>query len=335
MVTTTLPAAVGPRVSAAQAMQQIFQGQAAVVERAEPAMADPATLKPDAKSASAVISACSMPSLADTFGRCVDQEGRQQAGRFISMLPRYTVLGGGVHALKHAGSGTTASELVGVVVRLKPYRVLYGRKIDEERSAPSCASINLQTGKGDPGRACQGCPQTAYINRDTPWCRQKSRLYIVLRDTAALSVIDLTAMSREGLDDYLGWSRLYGRDCTDFVVKLTLSRHPRSPETGNNQTSLLHIRPVAVANDGTDEYREAVAFANMVLTQAEGAWLDDIAQPMAGGGDPAAIGDGATPQTAIAGAPPMPAHDALPDYPPEPPPPDFDDSYGDPDDLPF
>ena len=334
MVTTTLPAVAGQQASPAQMMQQIFGGQSVVIDRngAEQA-ADPSGMKPDARSAGAVISACSMSALADIYARCQDNEGRQQPGRFLSLLPRYTVLGGGVHALKKAGEGITASELVGVVVRLKPYRVLYGRKIDEERSAPSCASINLQSGKGDPGRWCQGCPQAAYINRDTTWCRQKSRLYIVLRDTAELAVLDLTAMSREGLDEYLGWSRLHSVDCTDYVVKLTLSRHPRSPETGNNQTSLLNIKPVAIATDGTAEYREAVAFANTVLAQAEGAWLDDIAQPMGGSAEPAAIGDDPTTQTAIAPAPPMPTHDALPDY--QAPPDGYDNEYGDPDDLPW
>lgn len=351
MVTTTTPAVGSEQATPAQMMHAMFGGAATLVGGADSRMADPAAMRDDARAREAVLSACGVPALTDIYSRSTDAGGNVVPSRFLSVLPRYTVLGGGVHALKRAADGGTASELVGVIVRLAPYRVLYGRAVDSERYAPSCASINLQKGHGDPGRACQGCPQADYINRDTPWCRQKSRLYIVLRDTQELAVVDLTAMSREGLEAFTQWHRHHGVDPASLLVKLTLSAHPRSAATGNNQTSLVSVRPGAFADRGTDEYRQALERVNRTLSVAEAAWLVDIGEGLAGQAEPATIGGAShlgqapavaasEPRAALGGAPPMPAHQAMPDYPADDGPPvDWGDApvdeWGNVDDLPF
>ena len=354
MVTTPLPA--GQQPDASDLMHQMFGGQTSIVDKPSTQIADPDTMRDDPRSRIAVMDACSMLSLADFYNRSTDADGNVQPGRFLSVMPRYTVLGGGTHSLKRVQDGNTTNELTGVIVRLAPYRVLYGRKVDDIRYAPSCASLNLVHGTGDPGQACQSCPKAAYINRDTPWCRHKSRMYLVLRESAELALVDLTAMSREGLDPFMNWCKQHRLDASSMLVKLKLSAHPRSPQTGNNQSSLVSVRPGAFVDRGSDDYRQALAQVNRVLATAEAAWLSDIGNQPTGAGAPASIGDShlgqapavtaPEPRAALGGAPPMPAHQAMPAPPatdwPAPPadddlPLDFDagDEWSDVDDLPF
>lgn len=167
------------------------------------AFGNPADMSPDPPSCQAVQEAYSMDALGTVYRRAVDNNGQSRPGRFLSCLPRYTIGGGGTHALKRARDGTVVTELAGVIVRLAPYRVLYGRPVAGDRMAPSCAILDNREGYEPPGGICPACLQTIYQGPGHPWCRSKSRLYIAIRQTKELAVVDLTAMSREGLDALL------------------------------------------------------------------------------------------------------------------------------------
>ena len=343
-----------PPAATADRIHQMFGQSPDAPSPTQAAFRHPSDMREDRPSREAVLKACSMEALHDIYRRSVDNNGQSQPGRFLSVLPRYTIMGGGTHSLKRAHDGATFNELVGVIIRLAPYRVLYGRPVAGDRMAPSCASLDSKQGYGEPGGGCLSCPQTIFENRDTPWCRSKSRLYIALRQTSELAVIDLTAMSREGLDDLLQWSGQHQADVRDYCVRLKLRDHPRSPATGNNRTS-LPVFGGAVVNDGSPEYRQALEQAAELLTYAEGAWLDDIRRSSDGGGgrEPARIGGGPAtltlaeggdsndrPQLAGQTAAATPADDYGFGAPATAPPGDYDlgpppEDWSDVDDLPF
>ena len=68
-----------------------------------------------------------MDALGAVYRRAVDNNGQSWPGRFLSCVSRYTIVVGGTHALKRAWDGAVVTELAGVIVRLAPYRALYGR----------------------------------------------------------------------------------------------------------------------------------------------------------------------------------------------------------------
>ena len=287
MVTST---AIANPYSAGDRIHQMFGDSPEDEHPQQVSLKAPDTMKHDPPSTQAVLNACSIESLRNIYARATDSNGQRQPGRFLSAITRYTIMGGGVQSFKRSTDSNTVNELVGTIVRLAPYRVLYARPVGDERYAPSCGSVDLHQGYGEPGISCRSCPQAIYQTRDIPWCRHKSRLYMAMRKTRELAVVDLTSMSREGLEELLQWAGQHQVDLRDYTIKLTLKSHPRSPSSGNNRTSLLVATPGAIATDWTDHYRQAIEDANQVLANAEAAWLHDISQPGAGNREPARIG---------------------------------------------
>lgn len=262
--------------NAGQGLAAMFRGQVSV-QAGGVAMPDAHSLPQSPEAAAAVESACSMEYLGGVFAASVDQDGNSQPARFINTLPAYTVLGGGTQGFKERQTGAVKGDLTGVIVRIADYRVLW-QEVQEGKNAPTCASLDGETGYGDPGGACRACPMARYDGPGVPYCKKRARVYIALQETGELACIDLTAMSREGLAAFRSWVGAAQSRPDQWLVRVRLVKHPRSG-TGNNQTSLVQIDPLARADDGGTAYNNALAQATAVLKQAEQSWLEDVALP--------------------------------------------------------
>lgn len=283
-MTTTAITVPETGVNPSAMLAGLFGGAVSVVSSADassPGIMRPDQMKVDEKTLNSVINACSMDALGGIYALAVDAAGAPQPGRFLRVMERYTIPGGGQLTFSRAGDRKGFPELVGAIVRIAPYRVLHG---GGENPPPVCGSINLVEGYGRPGGDCANCHFIKFVDRDTPWCKQRTRVYVALRGTSTLAMIDLPAMPREGLEPFELWSASHGVWGGDFVCRITLVDHPRSPATGNSRTCLLTVKPVAIAayGDRFDEYRESAVRANQILEVAEAAWLQDLGTALVG-----------------------------------------------------
>ena len=351
-------------------MHGLFASQSGAIAAAngDTAMTPYTDLRDDGKGRRAVLESCSMEALGATYAAATDDSGVPQPGRFLAAMNRYTLIGGGTHAFKDAKSGSVVNEIVGTPVRSAPYRVNFGKHISgkgrDAKFAPNCTSLDGVRGHGNPGGDCASCPFAKYpgvadVESETDiYCRPKTRLYIAERETSVLSLVDLTGMARQGLESFAQWGRQWGVSLDQIVVKLALRDHPGNRSGGNNQSSLVVVRPGAIAGDDGDEYQAALEVVNRVLMTAEASWALDVADPNYGGAAVAIGGQARHPAVAAAApAPERPAVAAAPAaYPPDAPRPVFseeevagatealayalrepngEDAMGDVDDLPF
>ena len=217
---------------------------------------------------------CSPESLTVAYQNSVDSDGRPAPGRMIQQFEKLALMADGVAAWKTA-QRKTIDEVTGVIVRISPpHRVLWHREAGQRY--PVCGSLDGETGFGRPGGDCVTCPRKEY-DPDVQFCRSRTRVYIATGQGMLLSHMDLTALTREGLSALDKWC--VGNDFTipQLVVKLGLAVHPRSSPDWQFAANIITCQPAALADDGTDEYADAVAYANDVLRAAEMMWLKGIA----------------------------------------------------------
>ena len=202
--------------------------------------------------------------------RGVDQGGNIQPGRALSCLQKYSLAGDGLLAFKGA-DGRVVERATGVPLRIKPYRMLWGER--DNRLLPLCASTDHILGRGNPGGECDVCPFTTYQGRGAPYCRSKSRLYMVGKGRDEPAIFDLTAMTREGLQSLDEWCRLYQVPPHRTVITLSLETHPR--QMGDYKSTLLKVELVGLLPD-TPDLGAAADYANYCLERMEEAWAMDI-----------------------------------------------------------
>ena len=186
-------------------------------------------------------------------------------------------------AFKNA-EGKVVEQVTGVPIRIKPYRLLWGRN-EEGKLRPKCGSLDHEWGEGNPGGHCDVCALAEYQGRDADNCRSKTRLYLVGRggDNPEPAVFDLTAMCREGLEPLSDWCLANDWPLYQTVIRLSLEPHPR--QMGEFRSALAKVTLVGVL-PGDDELDEAMLRANAALELMERSWLRDLADwasPRAGG----------------------------------------------------
>lgn len=276
-------------------------GGVAVVEDAPVALDLPA--RPAA--AEAVLWQCSRESLGNAFANAVDGEGRQAPGRMIQQFNRLRLLGDGVLAWKDSAR-RTVSELTGVIVRVAPpHRSLWQEKL------PVCASLDLKQGYGKPGIACADCSFAQWVE-DEDVCKSRSRVYIAEPDGNLLTLMDLTAMTREGLAVLNRYCKREGLTIPQLECKFSLDTHPRQMRDSKYAIAILKCEPIGIADDRSQAYAKAIEYANAVLARAEHAWLQDIAAPA--GYEQAVVEDGSglRSDSRLAAPPAEPSRNALP-----------------------
>ena len=104
----------------------------------------------------AVMTACEDASFAEVMAAAVDRDGMPAPGRFLNNLPQFKLAGNGIAAWQ-SPDDKAVTEFVGVPIRIKPYRVLWGDA--GGKLMPRCASVDGYEGQGDPGGECDGCPE--------------------------------------------------------------------------------------------------------------------------------------------------------------------------------
>ena len=199
-------------------------------------------LPPREEFAHSVMRGCSQGNLEAVLAECETQDGRPAPGMFLTKLPTLRLGGDGLCAFKRA-DGQVVSELTGVIVRAKPYRMLW--HVNGEKMRPGCASPDSMVGIGDPGGECRGCPEKIYRGREVQYCRSKTRLYVVLANGESPTVIELTAMAREGLKGAFDYAKLHGVPHYQTVFTMGLKLHPRNrQDAGTNRATILTWQPV-------------------------------------------------------------------------------------------
>ena len=300
------------------------------------AMPTPADLPAHEEYAHAVIRGCSADAVTELLRQCVDSAGKPAPGQFIQRLETLKLGGNGQRAFNLA-NGEVMPEISGVIVRVKSYRQLWDRR-GKDDIRPGCASADSRWGFGRPGGECETCPEKVYRGKDIQYCRSKSRLYLVQRAGELPTVLELTAMAREGLRGYLDYCGMHGVPYSQLAVTLRLNLHPRNrpDEKGLNRATILAWQPIARI-PATDGYSEALDFIQTVLSTAEAGWAMDIGE-MGQSDQSLDTDDYLPPSRPAMAAPPQAARRSVAAPPPLP----EDGQYGfappdnvDPDDLPF
>ena len=226
---------------------------------------------------------CSRESLGNAFANAVDGEGRSAPGRMVQQFNRLRLLGDGVLSWKDSAR-RTVSELTGVIVRVAPpHRSLW------TEGNLACASLDSVRGYGNPGIACAECSYAKWVE-DADVCKSRSRVYIAEPGGNLLTLMDLTAMTREGLAGLSRYCKQEGLAIPQLECKFSLDTHPRQMQDAKFAIAILKCEPIGIADDRSQAYAKAIEYANAVLARAEHAWLEDIAQPA--GYEQAVVEDG-------------------------------------------
>ena len=270
----------------------LFEGVETVVQAPTVAITANRNLEMAPKAAECVKRQCHPSSLGIAYQNAVDGDGRPAPGRMIQQFEKLALMADGVAAWK-TNQRKTVDEVVGVIVRIAPaHRALWYR--GEGQRYPVCGSLDGVTGYGKPGGECEICPRKDY-DPDEQFCRSRTRLYIATGQGLLLSHMDLTALTREGLTSLDRWCAGNGYNIPQLVVKLGLAVHPRSSPEWQYAASIITCQPVYLADDGTDDYADAIQYANDVLRAAEAAWLADIALPQVQAAPAPVVADRARP----------------------------------------
>ena len=270
----------------------LFGGEVSVAPAPTVAITAGPNLAAAPKAAECVKRQCHPSSLGIAYQNAVDGEGRPAPGRMIQQFEKLSLMADGVAGWK-TNQRKIVDEVVGVIVRIAPaHRALWYR--GEGQRYPVCGSLDGVRGHGRPGGDCEICPRKDY-DPDEQFCRSRTRLYIATGQGMLLSHMDLTALTREGLTALDKWCAGNGFTIPQLVVKLGLAVHPRSSPSWEFAASIITCQPVYLADDGTDDYADAIQYANDVLRAAEAAWLADIARPQVQAAPAPVVADRARP----------------------------------------
>lgn len=261
-----------PRVQLARMMGGTISAPAASA-----AFDAPAELQRNQRAADQVKAICHETTFGEAFANALDNDGMPSPGRMLMQLNRLTLPGDGMKAWKTPG-GQVETEFIGVPIRIAPYRVFWGGG-----DAPKCGSIDRINGFGEPGGNCERCTVAEYKGAGIPRCADKTRLYLAGAGTT-MTVMDLTAMPRQGLAPLEKWAKREGYDLRQLLIKFWLDEHPRQMPDSKFKILILRSQVLGVADDGTSLYRERIMYANQVLDLAERSWLADITSH--GGNEP-------------------------------------------------
>lgn len=272
-------------------LSQRFGGSVVIAGAEDDVYYDPAALKFVPEANEAVRRQCSAESLEAVYHSALDDDGLPAPGRMLMQFNRLTLPGGDNQRYWRWSDGSGAeTSIIGVPIRLQPYRVLWGRETSKGTKAPSCGSVDDAYGFGVPGGSCAECAFAKY-REGSERCAKKSRLYLATGKSGRLTMMDLTAMPRQGLVSLVKWATANRLVLPQLVIRFWLDKHPR-PMSGARYTQLIvKWEPVGIADDRTDAYRAIVHNADQILAEAEEEWLYDIATSQNRGSGPASTGE--------------------------------------------
>jgi hypothetical protein len=145
-------------------------------------------------------------------------------------LPRTRVPPGG--GLEWEIDGERIPEIVGVIVHRHPVRVYWPTPVPQKGTPPSCYSLDLLMGHGEPGGSCQDCPYAQWGSAVGPdgkpragqACKVVNRLFIMRPGEALPLFLPLPPTAHRPMERYLLRLASRGLRLWEVVTGISLQR---------------------------------------------------------------------------------------------------------------